>query len=196
MTEAILEADKQLLLWLNGFHAPWLDPVMLVLTKTVTWLPLYLLLLYLVIKDYQKASWRVLLAIGFTLLLTDQLTSSVMKPWFERLRPSHNPHLAGLLHLVNGYKGGLYGFASSHAANSFGIAMFLWLLFSKNRKWIGALFLWALFFTYTRIYLGVHYPSDILVGALVGVLCARLMFAGYSKYLKPAPETEISNNSN
>jgi len=185
MAEAILEADKQLLLWLNGFHAPWLDPVMLVVTKTLTWLPLYLLLLYLVIKDHRKESWRVLVAIAFTLLLTDQLTSSIMKPWFERLRPSRDPELAGMLHLVDGYTGGLYGFASSHAANSFGIAMFLWLLYKNTRKWMATLFLWAAFFTYTRIYLGVHYPGDILAGALVGLGCAAFSFKLYKRFLDP-----------
>jgi undecaprenyl-diphosphatase len=191
MAEAILEVDEQLLLWLNGFHAPWLDPVMLVLTKTISWLPLYLLLLYVIIKDHRKESWRVLVAVAFTLLLSDQLTSSVMKPWFERLRPSRNPELAGTLHLVNGYTGGLYGFASSHAANSFGLTMFLWLLYKNNRKWMGTLFLWAAFFTYTRIYLGVHYPGDIVVGALVGLGCAVLSFKFYKRYLDPI-RTEIS----
>jgi undecaprenyl-diphosphatase len=181
--EALLEADKELLLWLNSFHTPWLDPVMLVLTKTFTWLPLYLLLLCLIIKDYGKESWRVLLAIAVTILVTDQLTSGVMKPYFERLRPSRDPEVAALLHLVNGYKGGVYGFASSHAANSFGVSMFLWLLYRNNRKWIWTLFIWAAFFTYTRIYLGVHYPGDILVGGLTGLGCAALSFNLYKRFL-------------
>ncbi|QOI98327.1 MAG: phosphatase PAP2 family protein [Flammeovirgaceae bacterium] len=190
MLDTLLELDKQLLLWLNGFHAPWLDPIMLVLTKTIAWLPLYLFLLYLVIKDYQKESWRVLLVIAVTILLTDQLTSSVMKPFFERLRPSRDPELAGLIHLVNGYKGGLYGFVSGHAANSFGIAMLFWLLYKQSRKWIWTLFIWAGFLTYTRIYLGVHFPGDVLVGALVGIGCALLSHYLYKRFLEPAKLTQ------
>jgi undecaprenyl-diphosphatase len=106
-----------------------------------------------------------------------------MKPYFERLRPSRDPEVAALLHLVNGYKGGVYGFASSHAANSFGVSMFLWLLYRNNRKWIWTLFIWAAFFTYTRIYLGVHYPGDILVGGLTGLGCAALSFNLYKRFL-------------
>ncbi|MDL5049464.1 phosphatase PAP2 family protein [Oscillatoria amoena NRMC-F 0135] len=192
MLEALLETDKQLLLWLNSHHAPWLDPVMLVLTKTIAWLPLYLLLLFLVFKEHQKNSWRVLLVIGVTLLLTDHTTSSLMKPYFERLRPSREPELAGLLHLVNGYKGGLYGFASSHAANSFGLAMLFWLMFSKSKPWIGLLFIWALFNSYTRIYLGVHYPGDIIVGALVGLCCAFLTFLLYKRFLDPLRQQKLN----
>lgn len=112
----------------------------------------------------------VLAGAGLTILLADQITSSIMKPYFARLRPSHDPALNGLLHLVNGYKGGLYGFASGHAANTFGIATFFWLLFRSRYNWIGLLFLWAVAVTYTRLYLGVHYPSDILVGGTIGIL--------------------------
>ncbi|MFN3839690.1 MAG: phosphatase PAP2 family protein [Cyclobacteriaceae bacterium] len=190
MLDALLEVDKQLLLWLNGFHAPWLDPVIFTLTKTITWLPLYVLLLYFIIKDYRKESWRVLIMIVVTLLLTEHITSSFMKPYFERLRPSREPELAGLLHLVNGYKGGLYGFASSHAANSFGIAMFFWLMFRKSKSWIWILFTWATLLSYTRIYLGVHYPGDILVGAVIGIGCAGLSYYLYNRFLDPLKSTK------
>jgi undecaprenyl-diphosphatase len=91
-----------------------------------------------------------------------------MKPVFARFRPSQEPTLEGLVHLVNGYKGGLYGFASSHAANTFGIAFFVWLTLRAHYRWIILIFAWAAFMTYTRIYLGVHYPGDIIVGAVVG----------------------------
>ncbi|MCK6617407.1 MAG: phosphatase PAP2 family protein [Cyclobacteriaceae bacterium] len=189
MLDTLLELDKQLLLWLNGFHAPWLDPIMLLLTKTIAWLPLFGLLLYVVIKDYRKESWRVLLAITLTIVLADQLTSSVMKPFFARLRPSRDPELTGLIHLVNGFKSGLYGFASSHAANSFGVAMLFWLLYKQRRKWIWTLFIWAGFLSYTRIYLGVHFPGDIVVGALVGMGCALLSHYLYTRFLEPTQST-------
>src|SRR5688572_8666018 len=143
MIEQLIEYDKALLQFLNGHHTPWLDPVMLILTETITWLPLYLFLVYLVIKEYKKESWMILLGIGLTILLADQITASIMKPYFARLRPSREPTLEGLVHLVRGYTGGQFGFASSHAANSFGLATFFFLVFGTSIRWIAWLFLWA-----------------------------------------------------
>ncbi|RAV98644.1 phosphatase PAP2 family protein [Pseudochryseolinea flava] len=168
--EKIIELDKKLLLFLNSFHAPWLDPIMLFITHTTTWIPLYLFLVYLISRDYKKEVWIILLGIVLTILLADQITASIMKPYFERWRPSREPTLQGLVHLVDGYVGGKYGFASSHAANTFGTATFFFLLYRHSKKWIVILFLWAAVMTYTRIYLGVHYPGDILVGGIIGVL--------------------------
>jgi undecaprenyl-diphosphatase len=181
MLDQIIELDKKILLFLNSFHTPWLDPIVLFMTQTWAWLPLYFFLLYLVIKEYKKETWFVLAGILLTIILADQITSSIMKPFFERLRPSNEPSLQGILHLVKRsdgtfYKGGLYGFSSGHAANTFGTATFFFLLFRSPNKWIGWLFLWAVVMTYTRIYLGVHYPGDILVGGTIGVL------AGISGY--------------
>jgi len=111
----ILEWDEQLFLWMNSFHSPWLDPVMLLITKTAFWMPLYVVLLYLIFTHYKKEGWLILAGIGLAILLSDQITSTLMKPLFERLRPSQEPALQGFVHIVNGYRGGLYGFASSHA---------------------------------------------------------------------------------
>ncbi len=175
MLDDLIEIDRKVLIFLNSFHTPWLDPVVLFITQTWTWIPLYLFLLFLVVKEYKKETWIVLTGILLTILLADQITSSLMKPFFERLRPSNELSLQSILHLVkqsNGtfYKGGLYGFSSGHAANTFGTATFFFLLFRSTKKWIGLLFLWAAVMTYTRIYLGVHYPSDILVGGTIGIL--------------------------
>lgn len=170
-------------MYLNGLHTPWLDPIMLFITETLSWLPLHLFLLYLIFKDHQKKGWLVLIGLVITIVLADQVTSTLMKPYFGRFRPAHEPSLQSLVHIVNGYRGGKFGFASSHAANTFGTATFLFLLFGKTRKWIVMLFLWAAVVTYSRIYLGVHYPGDILVGSLVGMLSAVAGFWLY-RWLK------------
>lgn len=171
MIDQLIEYDKEVLRFLNGLHAPWLDPVMLVLTETVAWIPLYAFMLYVVIKEFKRDTWIVLLGLALTILLADQITASLMKPYFGRLRPSQEPSLEEWIHLVEGYRGGKFGFASSHAANTFGSATFFFLWFRNIKRWVIWLFVWAAFMTYTRIYLGVHYPGDVLVGALVGIIC-------------------------
>jgi undecaprenyl-diphosphatase len=183
MIDQLIEYDKELLQFLNSFHASWLDPVMLFLTKTLAWLPLYIFVFYLVFREFKKDSWMIILGIVLTVLLADQITASIMKPYFARLRPSQDPTLEGLIHLVDGYKGGQFGFASSHAANTFGAATFFFLVFGKTRPWIGLLFLWAAFMTYTRIYLGVHFPGDIIVGGTIGVICGWTGFQ-FSEWLR------------
>ena len=171
--EKLLELDRRIFIELNSsFRNPFVDQLMMFLSTTYAWIPLHLFLLYLLVRHYRKQTWLILLAIGLTILLADQITSSIMKPFFERLRPSHEPSLAEQIFLVNKYRGGRFGFASSHAANTFGIATLMWLVLRMYRPWISLLFAWALLVGYTRIYLGVHYPGDILVGFLIGWICA------------------------
>lgn len=183
MIEELIEIDKKILIFLNSFHSPVLDPVMLYVTKTEFWIPLYAFLIFLMFKNFKHESWFLLIGAAITILLSDQITSSLMKPFFERLRPSHDPSMQNLIHLVDDYRGGLYGFASSHAANTFGVALFVWLALRPVYNWIFLIFLWAVVMTYTRIYLGVHYPGDIVVGVLVGLVCGWVGFKA-SEFLR------------
>ena len=179
------DLDSRLFLFFNGLHTGWLDTVMVALTETWPWIPLFVLLLYLIFKQYGKRGWWVLLAVAIIILCTDQLSAHVFKPLFHRLRPCFNPELEGLVHLPKGLPGGQYGFVSSHAANSFGIATFLMGVLRKRYRCIGWwLYAWAIVFSYTRIYIGVHYPGDILAGAALGVLIGLIGVWAFHRLLK------------
>jgi undecaprenyl-diphosphatase len=191
MIESLQELDKKVFLYLNGLHTPWLDPIIFYATDTYIWIPVYLFLLYMILREYRNDSWAPLAGILITILLADRITSGLMKPFFERLRPSRDPSLQGMVHIVNGYVGGMFGFASSHAANTFGLATFLWLLFRHSKKWISILFLWAVTVAYTRIYLGVHYPGDIIIGMLIGFLAALCGY-GIFQWLKKFADRKMS----
>jgi undecaprenyl-diphosphatase len=168
----LIELDKKLFLELNGLHAPWLDTPVKLMSETLVWIPLYVVLLYFIYKQFGADSWIVLIGLTLTIILADQMASTIMKPYFARLRPTHDPQISALVHVVDNYRGRSFGFASSHAANTFGAAMFIYLFLHRARRGIFVLFFWAAVVTYTRIYLGVHYPGDLLAGAVVGTLCA------------------------
>lgn len=182
MMEFLLELDKDLFVELNSYHAAWLDNVMVVVSHKLTWIPLYVLIIYFIFRTYGfKGGSVAVFCIVLTIVLADQITSTLMKPFFARLRPSHDPELQDLIHIVNGYRGQKFGFASSHAANTFGLALFTFMLFKNRNGYIAWIFLWAMVVAYSRIYLGVHFPGDILVGGIVGMICAAGCFALYRK---------------
>lgn len=184
----LVRFDQQLLLALNGSDSVWLDQVMLYVTRTATWLPFMAALLIVVLR---LRPWRELLTfvlfLALVILVCDQFASSLCKPLFSRYRPSHEPQLLGLVDLVQGRRGGLFGFISSHAANTFGAFMFVTLYLRRIvlRRWLvilssSSVLLWACLSSYSRIYLGLHYPGDILFGALVGLLFGWLFFRLFS----------------
>lgn len=167
----LVRLDQQILLFLNSLHTPFWDNVMWVVSGTWIWTPLYVAILFLIYKRVSNKQhfFILLLFIALTILLTDQISSSVFKNLVRRPRPTHEPALEGLVHTVRGYTGGLYGFVSSHAANNFGIVTLSALLI-KKRWFTVAMTLSALLICYSRIYLGVHYLGDIICGAVLGIL--------------------------
>lgn len=175
--DLIVSFDRSLFLLLNGLHTSWLDPVMMLISSKWIWIPFYLFLLYRLWVIYKKDCLKILFSVALLITLTDQ-TSGLIKDAVKRPRPTHQEGLSVLVHTVDGYKGGKFGFVSSHAANSFAIALFIGLLLSRKRSMIPliGLFIWASLVSYSRIYLGVHYPGDILGGALIGVIEACLFF--------------------
>lgn len=183
--DTIVHYDQSLFLWLNGKNAPWLDTIMYWVTYKFTWIPLYLALLLITIKKEQKKSIGIVVTILAAVILSDKFVSAGMKPYFARFRPCHEPALQDLVHTVGGC-GGMYGFASAHAATSFALAL-VWFQLTKDKiNNMGWLFAWAALYAYSRVYVGVHYPGDILVGALAGLLtgwiCIRLYLIFLKKY--------------
>lgn len=172
MMDYLLSLDEKLLLFFNSVHSTWLDSLMFSITDGKVWAPLFLFTIIFIIVKFKGKGFFMLLFVALVITLGDQISSSLLKPLIGRLRPSHEPHLEGILHIVNNYRGGLYSFVSSHATNSFGVATMLWLLIGKQYKWISVFFGWALIFSFTRVYLGVHYPGDILGGAILGISIA------------------------
>lgn len=185
----LIEFDQQLLLALNGSDSIYWDGFWLCLTQPWTWVVLYLAILMLFVRsmDTQKLVLTILM-VALLILMADQGASGLCKPYFQRFRPTHEPALEGLVQTVDRYRGGLYGFISSHAANSFALCTFVALM--VRYRWVTAVMvMYAMLTSYSRIYLGVHYPGDILCGAIYGIVCGLLVF-GISSLIQSRISTE------
>ena len=179
-TSTLIGIDEYLLLSLNGSDSIFLDGCMTVYTSMAIWMPLALMLIYVLAKNNSTKDFLFLLLIVAAVVgLTDFISSGLCKPFFERWRPTRDPVLMYVVDVVNETRGGSYGFTSSHAANSFGIATFVMLLI-KNRTLSISLMVWASMNAFTRIYLAVHYPGDIIAGTIIGVTVGSLMYLLYS----------------
>ncbi|HPA86212.1 MAG TPA: phosphatase PAP2 family protein [Bacteroidales bacterium] len=176
----IEQLDRQLLLILNSANSPFWDDVMFFVSMKLVWIPLYLAILIYLAREYRKSFLLLVLCLILSVVLADQL-SNLIKDLTARPRPSHETSIQGLVHTVNGYVGGAFGFVSSHAANSFNVALFSLLLI--RRKWYSAfILLWAATVSYSRIYLGVHYPGDIICGAVLGILTGWVSYSLFRYY--------------
>lgn len=190
--QPILELDKDVFLFLNGLHNDYWDTLTILITRQETWIPFFASILYFIIKNYRSKT--VLIAIGLALLITatDQF-SNVIKDSVQRLRPTHDPSISHLVHIFFG-KGGQFGFISAHAANSVAILVLTSRIF-KNRMYYFITLAWVLVFCYSRIYVGVHYPLDLICGGLVGwfigwALFRMLMFVENRFFFGRSPKIE------
>ncbi len=173
----LLNTDRQLFLFLNSIHSPFFDDIMWWLSQRLIWAPLYAVLLIMMWLTYRNKFWYIIPLIILLVTLTDQISVVLFKDVFLRLRPCHEPSLEGMVRIVRGHCGGSYGFISSHAANTFGVAVFGGSLLKVKYKWtFPLLLLWAATVSYSRIYLGVHYPGDVIVGGIVGALLGWIIY--------------------
>lgn len=183
MLQYLQHIDERLTLMLNGSSSLFLDRLAVIATSTWTWMPIALVLLYVFLKNNSRRNViTVLIFVALCILFVDQVASGICKPYFERLRPARELNLLQHIDVVNGYRGGMYGFFSSHAANTFAVATFVSLLI-RSRGLTFLLYSWALLNCWTRLYLGVHYIGDILIGVLWGLFVGISLFVVWRRWV-------------
>lgn len=189
MLEKELAFERDAFFFLNGSDSSYLDSFMWLYSGKVVWLPLAVFIMTVLIY---KKNWReyllIFLSIALVITLCDQFASNVCKPFFSRLRPTHHPDFMDQVKIVFDYRGGKYGFISSHAANAFGFATFMSLLF-RYKFFTCSIFTWSILTAYTRIYLGVHFISDIICGMLTGLFLGYLVYIVY-RYIRKKVKIE------
>ena len=177
MLEKLLSLDTQLFIFLNGLGSETYDKLWLIITKQTSWIPFFILLLYLIFKKLgTKQTLYLLLFVAILITCSDQITN-LFKYGFQRLRPCSNPAINTKIRIIQ--SSDTFSFFSGHAANTMAVATFLYFSLKKHFKYLGFLFLWPLIFAYSRIYLGLHYPLDIICGYLCGLTLGFLMFKLY-----------------
>lgn len=189
MLDFLINIDTELFLFLNGIHSPFFDSIMYWISHKFFWVPFYAFLVFLLYRMYGTKKGTILtLLIILTFGITNTLSVKAFKNVFERPRPCHNEIIMEQTHIVNDHCGGKWGFVSSHASNVFGLATLIFFFLGKRIKGIGiGVFVWAAIISYSRIYLGVHYPLDIICGASLGVTIATIVYklASITKLINP-----------
>lgn len=176
MLEQLKQWDTELFLFLNGMHIDFWDVIMYYSSEKLTWIPLYLFILFLTIKYFRWKSIIIFVSIALLITISDQLSVHAFKNVFMRLRPCHEPELNGLVHMVYDKCGGQFGFVSSHAINHFALAVYLSVLLKDKIKYFFLpILFWAFWVSYSRIYLGVHYPGDVICGGILGAALGYLL---------------------